>query len=206
MLALLLSVHYPRFLCSVLFCYTFICHSYLLVCFDTSCGRFDRMLCLNIEHDIAIESASSLDRIEGVMELLVKSTPSWQDYNTLEESWYVAKDTKLRIKENMPLVTTHTRARSKESAELVMEPIVSSSNFTIDKFAMNHGSGWFWQFSQLCCMRTLSLEELELCYLILQHLGRLTLSHRYFWSNFDITGILFRHAPLINIHLRKKER
>ena len=33
----------------------------------------------------------------------------------------------------------------------------------------------FWQFSQLCCMGTLSPDELDLCHLVIQHLRRLTL-------------------------------
>ena len=37
-----------------------------------------------------------------------------------------------------------------------------------------------WQFSQLCCMGTLSPDELHLCRFVLQHLRRLPLPHRYF--------------------------
>ena len=36
-----------------------------------------------------------------------------------------------------------------------------------------------WQFSQLCCMGTLSPNELHLCRFVLQHLRRLSLPHRY---------------------------
>ena len=66
-----------------------------------------------------------------------------------------------------------------------------------------------WQFSQLCCMGTLSPNELHLCRFVLQlqHLRRLSLPHHYLWRSFDSKVFFVLSCCFnINIHLRERER